>query len=49
VLKLTLALPSPGLTKTTRGVPGTASGLTALEAADGALVPAPFVAVTVNV
>ena len=49
-LKLTIARVSPLIALTPVGAPGTvAVGITALEAADGALDPAAFVAVTVKV
>jgi hypothetical protein len=46
---VTVACALPAVAATPVGAPGGAAGLTAFEAVDGALVPVPFVAVTVNV
>lgn len=40
---------SPAVADTAVGTPGTANGVTALDAAEAAPVPTEFVAVTVNV
>jgi hypothetical protein len=48
-VKVTVAWALPGDAITPIGAPGTAAGITWLEAADGGLGPAEFVAVTVNV
>ncbi len=45
----TAALLSPGTTRTFVGALGVVRGVTAADAKDGLLVPAPFVEVTVNV
>jgi len=44
-----LALPSPGVAARLVGSAGAAAGVTALDSLDALLVPAAFVAVTVNV
>ena len=43
------ALPSPGVAARLVGAPGVVRGVTELDALDALLVPAAFVAVTVNV
>jgi hypothetical protein len=45
----TVADPAPAVAVTPVGAPGTAAGVTAFDAADAALFPTPFVAVTVKV
>lgn len=47
--KLTVALKLPAVALTPVGAPGTVAGITLFEAAEAALVPTLFVAVTVNV
>jgi len=44
-----VATPLPGVALTLVGAPATVTGVTAADGADGALVPAAFVAVTVKV
>jgi len=48
-LKPTLAVALPGVAVPMVGAPGTPAGVTLLDAADAALVPAALLAVTVNV
>ena len=48
-LHATAAWVLPAVALTPVGAPGTVAGVTALEASEGRLGPAPFVAVTVNV
>ena len=48
-VKLTVALAFPAIAVPIVGAPGTVAGMTLLEAADAAPVPAPLVAVTVKV
>jgi hypothetical protein len=48
-VKLTVAWALPGVAVPIVGAPGTAAGVTGLEAPDDRLVPARFVAVTVKV
>jgi hypothetical protein len=48
-VKVTVALPLPGVALTPVGAPGSAPGVTWLEADDACPVPAAFVAVTVKV
>jgi hypothetical protein len=48
-VKLTVAWPSPAAADTPVGAPGGAAGVTAVEAVELPLIPALFVATTVNV
>ena len=48
-VKPTVAEAFPAVAVTASGLPGTVAGVTLFEGADGALVPAAFVATTVKV
>ncbi len=48
-VQVTVALASPAIAETPVGAPGTSAGTIATDATEAVLVPAAFVAVTVNV